>query len=190
MKDVDNRRFRELLTYLKANRIVRNNQDFVERVELDRASVSSVVNDRINMPRNWPDRIAATFKFINPHWLRGLEEEEMIIEEKQEEINSQVEDNNNCQNGRNSVYRTLPKPVDMPRPTSAGHNTETMNKLLDNITKQNQMLAETLEANRGLTKVNADLMVANAKLQADNIKLRVEMERLVAELSQLKSTPQ
>lgn len=67
---IDNQRFRKMMEYLKTNRYIRNQQDFTERVKSDKATVSQVMNDHINIPNIMFGNIAISFPFISTEWLK------------------------------------------------------------------------------------------------------------------------
>ena len=67
---IDNQRFRKMMEYLKTNRYIRNQQDFTERVNSDKATVSQVMNDRINVPNIMFGNIELSFPFISIEWLK------------------------------------------------------------------------------------------------------------------------
>lgn len=66
----DNHRFREMMEYLKTNRYIRNQQDFVERVKSDKATVSQIMNDHIKIPNIMFVNIDTAFPFISTEWLK------------------------------------------------------------------------------------------------------------------------
>lgn len=68
---VDNKRFKEMMEYLKKNRYVRNQQDFTERVNSDKATVSQIMNDKISIPNIMFGNITAAFPFISTDWLKS-----------------------------------------------------------------------------------------------------------------------
>lgn len=72
---IDNQRFRKMMEYLKINRYIRNQQDFTERVKSDKATVSQVMNDHINIPNIMFGNIAVSFPFISTEWLKTGEGE-------------------------------------------------------------------------------------------------------------------
>lgn len=67
----ENERFREMIKYLKENRYIRNQQDFSERVNSDKSTVSQIMNDRISIPNNMFVNIANAFQFISIEWLKN-----------------------------------------------------------------------------------------------------------------------
>lgn len=67
----ENERFREMIKYLKENRYIRNQQDFSERVNSDKSTVSLIMNDRISIPNNMFVNISNAFQFISIEWLKN-----------------------------------------------------------------------------------------------------------------------
>ncbi len=61
----DNSAFRDMMTYLKTHHHIRNQQDFVERVGSDKATVSQIKNDKISIPNTLLAKIKSAFPFIN-----------------------------------------------------------------------------------------------------------------------------
>lgn len=70
MDTIDNQRIKKVVDYLKNNRYIRNQQDFTERIGSDKATVSQVINNRINIPNNMFASIADAFPFVSEDWMR------------------------------------------------------------------------------------------------------------------------
>lgn len=87
MNTVDNERFITLVSYLKENRYIRNQQDFTERVKSDKSTVSQIMNNRITIPNKMFVNILSAFPFISPEWLL-TGEGEMLKKNSNEEISS------------------------------------------------------------------------------------------------------
>lgn len=68
-ESIDNQRFRAVFEYLKKRRYVRNQQDFSERVDTDKATVSQIMNDRVKIPNIMLTKIDKAFPFISTDWL-------------------------------------------------------------------------------------------------------------------------
>lgn len=68
-----NIRFKEMIAYLKSNRYIRNQQDFVERIGSDKTTVSQIVNDKLTIPNKIFGMIDEVFPFINVQWLSSGE---------------------------------------------------------------------------------------------------------------------
>jgi lipopolysaccharide biosynthesis regulator YciM len=66
---VDNKRFIEMVTYLRQNKYVRNQQDFTERINSDKSTVSQIMNNRIAIPNNMFGNVVSAFPFISKDWL-------------------------------------------------------------------------------------------------------------------------
>lgn len=75
MDTIDNQRIKKVVDYLKNNRYIRNQQDFTERIGSDKATVSQVLNNRINIPNNMFASIADAFPFVSVDWMRTGEGE-------------------------------------------------------------------------------------------------------------------
>lgn len=64
-----------LLDYLRLNRYIRNQQDFAERIDSDKSTISLIKHGRLNVPRNMFPKILRVFPFISAEWLeRGVGE--------------------------------------------------------------------------------------------------------------------
>lgn len=75
MDTIDNQRIKKVVDYLKNNRYIRNQQDFTERIGSDKATVSQVLNNRINIPNNMFASIVDAFPFVSEDWMRTGEGE-------------------------------------------------------------------------------------------------------------------
>jgi len=69
----ENDRFVILLEYLIKNKIVRNQQQFTEEIESDKATVSQIKNRKIKMPNNLFASIESAFPYISIDWLKNGE---------------------------------------------------------------------------------------------------------------------
>lgn len=74
---MDNSRFKELVQYLKENKYIRNQQDFAERTNSDKTTVSQIINGRIKIPNSMFVGIESAFPFISIDWIKG-ESDQMI----------------------------------------------------------------------------------------------------------------
>jgi phage repressor protein C with HTH and peptisase S24 domain len=72
---VDNKRYNELIFFLKQTKIIRNQQDFVERIGSDKATVSQIVNNKISIPNKMFVEIGRVFPNISIEWLKNGEGE-------------------------------------------------------------------------------------------------------------------
>ena len=61
----ENQRFRNVITSLKENKRVRNQQDFVERIGSDKTTISQIVNNKIMIPNNLFAKIKEAFPGSN-----------------------------------------------------------------------------------------------------------------------------
>lgn len=66
-------RLRAVFDYLRENKIVRNQQDFVERIGSDKSTVSQILNGRIPIPNILFGKVVATFPQFDEGWLRSGE---------------------------------------------------------------------------------------------------------------------
>lgn len=66
----ENERFRCLVDYLKENRYIRNQQQFVEDVKSDKTTISQLLNGRISAPKVLFGNVCAAYPFISMDWLR------------------------------------------------------------------------------------------------------------------------
>ena len=65
----NNERFTKVLNYLIAEKIVRNQQHFVEKIQSDRATVSQIKSGSLKMPNNMFAKITNAFPVISRDWL-------------------------------------------------------------------------------------------------------------------------
>ena len=63
-------RLRAIFNYLRENKIVRNQQDFVERIGSDKSTVSQIFNGRIPIPNILFGKVVAAFPQFSEEWLR------------------------------------------------------------------------------------------------------------------------
>jgi integrase len=68
----ENERFRCLVDYLKENRYIRNQQQFVEDVKSDKTTISQLLNGRISAPKVLFGNVCAAYPFISMEQLREL----------------------------------------------------------------------------------------------------------------------
>ena len=66
----ENERFRCLVDYLKENRYIRNQQQFVEEVKSDKTTISQLLNGRISAPKILFANVCAAYPFVSLEWLR------------------------------------------------------------------------------------------------------------------------
>lgn len=66
---IDNKRFRSVVEFLKEKKYIRNQQDFSERVNSDKTTVSQIMNDRINIPNVMFGNIEKAFPIISTEWI-------------------------------------------------------------------------------------------------------------------------
>lgn len=67
---VENQRIKATFDYLRDNKHVRNQQDFTERINSDKSTVSQILNGRVRVPNGMFANIASAFPFISEEWLR------------------------------------------------------------------------------------------------------------------------
>ncbi len=64
-----NQRIKILISYLKDNKKIRNQQDFVERIGSDKSTVSQIINEKIAVPNSLFEKINDAFPDISKNWL-------------------------------------------------------------------------------------------------------------------------
>lgn len=67
----ENQRFRNVITSLKENKKVRNQQDFVERIGSDKTTISQIVNNKIMIPNNLFAKIKEAFPEVSIEWIKS-----------------------------------------------------------------------------------------------------------------------
>lgn len=83
----ENNRFAELIEYLKTNKIVRNQQEFVEKIGSDKATVSQIKNGKLPITNSMFAKIKNAFPNVSINWLQ-VGEGEMLLVEKLDESNN------------------------------------------------------------------------------------------------------
>ena len=81
----DNQRVKVLVSFLKENKRIRNQQDFVERIGSDKSTVSQVLSDKLPIPNNMFDKICNAFPDVSQSWLR-TGEGNMLRDDKLTEV--------------------------------------------------------------------------------------------------------
>ena len=137
METIDNQRIKMVVDYLKNNRYIRNQQDFTERIGSDKATVSQVLNNRINIPNNMFASIADAFPFISSEWMR-TGEGEMVTPQYTQNING---GENITQTGN---VNTIPADI--------------LHKALDEISEMRKALTQSLATNQGHTEQLLDIV--------------------------------
>lgn len=87
----ENQRLKQLLDYLRANKYVRNQQDFVERIGSDKSTISQVMNERISVPNGLFGCVISAFPFVNERWLRSGEGEMLKSDSSKKNILTSTE---------------------------------------------------------------------------------------------------
>lgn len=131
----DNKRFRDMMEYLKKNRYIRNQQDFTERVCSDKSTVSQIMNDKISIPNIMFGCISSAFPFISTEWLKSGDGE-MLKSTYTQNING---GENISQTGNIS---TIPA--------------EALTKAIDEISEMRKALTEALHINQDALRVNQE----------------------------------
>lgn len=80
---VDNNRFAELIEYLITNKIVRNQQEFVEKIGSDKSTVSQIKNRKLPITNSILDKIKNAFPNISVNWLITGEGEMLLDQDLQ-----------------------------------------------------------------------------------------------------------
>lgn len=88
MGTFDNHRVREVFDYLKKEKVVRNQQDFTERIGFDKATMSLVLNNKTSASNKLFDLISQTFPCIDRYWLVTGEGEMLKSVERQPNENN------------------------------------------------------------------------------------------------------
>lgn len=78
MDNAKNQRIRDLVAELKKRHTIRNQSHFAEIIGSDRATISEIIHDHIDIPNNLFGKILDKFPFINPSWLKYGEGPMMI----------------------------------------------------------------------------------------------------------------
>ena len=65
----DNQNIKDVFAFFKQKRIIRNQQDFTERIGYDKSTVSQIMNDRVAVPNRMIENICIAFPMINERWL-------------------------------------------------------------------------------------------------------------------------
>lgn len=64
-----NQRIKHLINVLKEKKMIRNQQDFVERIGSDKSTISQVTNGKQSIPNNLFDKIKKAFPIVSMEWL-------------------------------------------------------------------------------------------------------------------------
>lgn len=91
MKQSKNERLKDFFIYLKENRIVRNQQDFTERLDTDKATISLILNGKTPLSNIMLDKLCGAFPILNKQWLltgegEMLKTEQEATEEKKDNV--------------------------------------------------------------------------------------------------------
>lgn len=121
----DNRRFKEMVEYLKKNRYIRNQQDFTERVKSNKATVSQIMNNKISAPNIMFGNISMAFPFISVDWLKTGEGDML-----KSSIAQTASGNHNTQVAGNANHV---------------NSSSTLDKAIDEISQQRQLVAKSQE---------------------------------------------
>ena len=70
MKTTENQRFEELIKSLITSKKIRNQQQFVEEIRSDKATVSQIKNGKIKIPNNLFSNIESAFPDVSMDWLK------------------------------------------------------------------------------------------------------------------------
>ena len=98
---VESERIKQAFDYLKSNKLIRNQQDFVERMNSDKSTVSQILNGKKEANILFVRKMKQSFEMLSEEWLlEGTGE--MIIEVKKEMFTYEL-DNNEILNLKNQV---------------------------------------------------------------------------------------
>ena len=81
---IDNQRIISLVSFLKENKRIRNQQDFVERIGSDKSTVSQILGGKLSVPNNMFEKIHNAFPDISLSWLVTGEGDMLKSENKEE----------------------------------------------------------------------------------------------------------
>lgn len=81
-----NQRFKQIFEYLKESKIVRNQQDFTERLEADKTTISQILNNKTNLSNIMIDKLTIAFPSINCEWVREGEGEMLNISKNESNV--------------------------------------------------------------------------------------------------------
>jgi len=79
MSDIQS--IKEAFDYLKSNKYFRNQQDFVERIGSDKATVSQILSGKKTYDERFVCKIVKAFPVLNEKWFNG-ESDEMLSSSK------------------------------------------------------------------------------------------------------------
>lgn len=65
----DNKRVREVIFFLKENKKIRNQQQFCEEIGVNKAIISQIINEKLQVSNKMFRKIANTYPFIEVEWL-------------------------------------------------------------------------------------------------------------------------
>lgn len=71
MDVIKNQRVAELVAELKNSRKIRNQSHFAEIIGSDKATISEIIREQIEVPKNLFGKILAAFPEISPAWLES-----------------------------------------------------------------------------------------------------------------------
>lgn len=124
--DDENKRFKEMVEYLKTKKYIRNQQDFTERVDSNKTTVSQIINNKISIPDIMFGKISAAFPFISIEWLKkGIGDMLMPSINQVGKNSTQIAGNANQVN-----------------------SSSTLDKALDEISEMRKLLAEAIKNNK------------------------------------------
>lgn len=111
MDRTQNERLREAFNYLKGKRKVRNQQDFTERIDSDRTTVSLVLNGKIKIPDILFVKVTEAFPELSRNWLISGKGEMLIPSINQENKNGPnvIGDNNFSDSTNKELLEMLKK---------------------------------------------------------------------------------
>jgi len=85
----DNLRIKSIVDFLKNEKIIRNQRDFVERIGGNYSVVSEIISGKRKISERFVDNICEAFPFISKKWILN-EEGEMIIDVEPKKITIQI----------------------------------------------------------------------------------------------------
>lgn len=69
-QETENQRFAKLLCELENMNVIKRQQDFVDKVGADKATISQIKNGKISIPNNLFGKIQNAYEFVNVEWIK------------------------------------------------------------------------------------------------------------------------
>jgi hypothetical protein len=111
----ENERFLSIIQFLISSKKIRNQQDFVERVWSDKATISQIKTGKIGIPNNLFEKIASSFPEINCDWLKTGEGEMLNNQNIGNISNSTVVGANVNGSGNNITHNNFAEMIELQK---------------------------------------------------------------------------